>query len=387
MNRLRNTKAQLLLCASTIAMPLLAQEDVKDQFNPVMTAVTSQSIAADARAAAMGDIGAATNPDVNAQAWNPAKYPFTIARSGLAINYTPWLRQLTNDIALLNAVGYVRIGDYQAVSASLRYFSLGEVQAGDMTVKPYEMGIDVAYSRMLSETTSAAVALRYMYSDLSGHYDDNVKPGSAFAADIALYHQRYPIIGQRECQLGLGVNISNIGSKISFGDDYSYFIPTNLRLGASLMVPLNEYNSISFSADVNKLLVPSMPLKLEGEEDVDYQERLRTDYYDLSSISGIFKSFGDSERGFKGELEEVQWSLGAEFNYNDKFFLRGGYHHESQMQGNRKYYTLGAGFKMNVLSVDAGYVIATEASNPLDQTMRVSLSFEMDALRDLFGTY
>lgn len=368
-------------------MPLLAQEDVKDQFNPVMTAVTSQSIAADARAAAMGDIGAATNPDVNSQAWNPAKYPFTIARSGLAINYTPWLRQLTNDIALLNAVGYVRIGDYQAVSASLRYFSLGEVQAGDMTVKPYEMGIDVAYSRMLSETTSAAVALRYMYSDLSGHYDDNVKPGSAFAADIALYHQRYPIIGQRECQLGLGVNISNIGSKISFGDDYSYFIPTNLRLGASLMVPLNEYNSISFSADVNKLLVPSMPLKLDGEEDVDYQERLRTDYYDLSSISGIFKSFGDSERGFKGELEEVQWSLGAEFNYNDKFFLRGGYHHESQMQGNRKYYTLGAGFKMNVLSVDAGYVIATEASNPLDQTMRVSLSFEMDALRDLFGTY
>ena len=381
-------KYLLILSASLLAAPLVAQEDIKDQFNPVMTAVTSQSIAADARAAGMGDIGVATDPDVNSQSWNPAKYPFTIARSGLSINYTPWLRQLTNDIALLNAVGYVRIGDYQAVSASLRYFSLGEVMAaGDMTVKPYEMGIDVAYSRMLSESTSAAVALRYMYSDLSGHYDDNVKPGSAFAADIAVYNQSYPILGGRECQLGLGLNISNIGSKISFGDDYSYFIPTNLRLGASLMVPLNEYNRISFSADVNKLLVPSMPLKLEGEEDVDYQERLRTDYYDLSSISGIFKSFGDSERGFKGELEEIQWSIGAEFNYNDKFFLRGGYHHESEMQGNRKYYTLGAGFKMNVLSVDAGYVIATEASNPLDQTMRVSLSFEMDAISDLFGTF
>lgn len=376
-----------LILSSLCALNLLAQDDIKDQFNPIMTAVTSQSIATDARAASMGDIGAATDPDVNSQSWNPAKYPFTIARSGLSINYTPWLRQITNDIALLNAVGYIRLGDYQAISASLRYFSLGEVLAGnsEMTVKPYEMGLDIAYSRMLSETFSAAVALRYMYSDLSGHYDDNVKPGSAFAADIALYNQSYPLIGQRECQLGLGLNISNIGSKISFGDDYSYFIPTNLRLGASLMVPINEYNRISFSADVNKLLVPSMPLKQEGEEDVDYQERLRNDYYDVSSISGIFKSFGDSERGFKGELEEIQWSLGAEYNYNDKFFIRGGYHHESEMQRNRKYYTVGAGFKMNVLSVDAGYVIATEASNPLDQTMRVSLSFELDGLREMFG--
>lgn len=376
-----------LILSSLCALNLLAQDDIKDQFNPIMTAVSSQSIATDARAASMGDIGAATDPDVNSQSWNPAKYPFTIARSGLSINYTPWLRQITNDIALLNAVGYIRLGDYQAISASLRYFSLGEVLAGnsEMTVKPYEMGLDIAYSRMLSETFSAAVALRYMYSDLSGHYDDNVKPGSAFAADIALYNQSYPLIGQRECQLGLGLNISNIGSKISFGDDYSYFIPTNLRLGASLMVPINEYNRISFSADVNKLLVPSMPLKQEGEEDVDYQERLRNDYYDVSSISGIFKSFGDSERGFKGELEEIQWSVGAEYNYNDKFFIRGGYHHESEMQGNRKYYTVGAGFKMNVLSVDAGYVIATEASNPLDQTMRVSLSFELDGLREMFG--
>ncbi|MBO5703122.1 MAG: type IX secretion system outer membrane channel protein PorV [Bacteroidaceae bacterium] len=380
-------KYNTMMIFMTIALPAFADEDIKDQFNPIMTAVTSQSIAADARSAAMGDIGAATDPDINSQAWNPAKYPFTIARSGLSLNYTPWLRQLTNDIALLNAVGYVRIGDYQAVSASLRYFSLGEVIAGDMTVKPYEMGLDVAYSRMLSETFSAAVALRYMYSDLSGHYDDNVKPGSAFAADISLYNQSYLMISQRECQLGLGLNISNIGSKISFGDDYSYFIPTNLRLGASIMVPLNEYNRISFSADINKLLVPSMPLKKENEEDVDYQERLRKDYYDVSSISGIFKSFGDSERGFKGELEEIQWSIGAEYNYNDKFFIRGGYHHESEMQGNRKYYTLGAGFKMNVLSVDAGYVIATEASNPLDQTMRISLSFEMDGLKELFGTF
>ena len=283
-----------MLLASCCALPLSAQDDIKDQFNPVMTAVVSQSIAGDARAASMGDIGAATDPDVNSQAWNPAKYPFTISRSGLAINYTPWLRQLTNDIALLNVAGYYRIGDYQSVSGSLRYFSLGEVQAVDMTIKPYEMAVDVAYSRMLSETFSAGVALRYIYSDLSGHYDPSVKPGSAFAADISAYNQSYLFIGQRECQLGLGLNISNIGSKISYGDDYSYFIPTNLRVGASLLVPINEYNRISFAADVNKLLVPSMPLKREGEEEADYQERLKTDYYDVSSISGIFKSFNDS---------------------------------------------------------------------------------------------
>ncbi len=236
--------------------------DVKDQFNPVMTAVTSQTIAADARAAGMGDIGAATDPDVNSQSWNPAKYPFTISRAGLSINYTPWLRQIANDIALLNAAGYIRIGDYQAVSASLRYFSLGDVQADNsMTVKPYEMAVDVAYSRMLSEKFSAAVALRYMYSDLSGHYDDSMTAGSAFAADIACYYNNYVMMGSRECLLGFGVNISNIGSKINYGEDYSYFIPTNLRIVDSYMVPLNEYNRFSYSADINKLLVPSKPLQ------------------------------------------------------------------------------------------------------------------------------
>ncbi len=379
-----------LIALSLFLLPLsaIAQSgDPKDEFNPVRTAVVSQSIVSDARGASMGDIGAATDPDVNSQSWNPAKYPFTYSRAGLSINYTPWLRQLVNDIALFDASGYIRLGDYQAVSASLRYFSLGDVMTEDqsMTVKPYEMAFDVAYSRMLSENFSAAVALRYMYSDISGHYDDQMTAGSAFAADIACYYNKYMMMGSRECLFGLGVNIRNIGSKINYGDDYSHFIPTNLRIGTSLMIPVNEYNRISFSADVNKLLVPSMPLQQEGETNEDYQERLRSDYYDMSSISGIFKSFNDSERGFKGELEEIQWSVGAEYTYNDKFSLRGGYHHESEMQGNRKYFTVGAGFRMNVLSVDAGYVIATTPSNPLDQTLRVSLSFDVDGLRDFFG--
>lgn len=364
-----------------------AEDEVRDQFNPVRTAVVSQSIAPDARAGGMGDVGAATDPDVHSQYWNPAKYPFTISRAGFAINYTPWLRKLTTGIALLNAVGYVRLGDYQALSASVRYFTLGEVttETDGLTVKPYEFSVDAAYSRMLSEKFSASVGLRYIYSDITGHYDDSTEPGSAFAADLSVYYNTYLMMGARECQLAWGINISNVGSKISYGDDRSYFIPTNLRLGLSYMVPLNEYNRISISADANKLLVPSMPLQRVDEDDVDYNERLDRDYYNMSSIKGIFKSFGDSERGFKGELEEIQWSVGAEYTYNDKFTLRAGYHHESVMQGNRKYATVGAGFRLNVLAVDAGYVVATQPSNPLDQTFRVSLSFDMDGIRDLFN--
>ena len=380
------TSSALLLLGLATVQSVKAEDEVRDQFNPVRTGVSSLSVAPDARAGGMGDVGAATDPDVHSQYWNPAKFPFTISRAGIAINYTPWLRKLTTGIALLNAAGYVRLGDYQALSASLRYFTLGEVEGGkNITVRPYEMSFDAAYSRMLSEKFSAAVGLRYIYSDISGHYDDNSTAGSAFAADIALYYNTYLMMGQRECQLAWGLNINNIGSKISYGDDRSYFIPTNLRLGLSYMIPLNEYNRISISADANKLLVPSMPLQGSDETDEDYQERLDREYYNKSSISGIFTSFGDSERGFKGEMEEIQWSIGAEYTYNDKFSLRAGYHHESNMQGNRKYATVGAGFRMNVMAIDAGYVIATSASNPLDQTLRVSLTFDMDGIRDLFG--
>lgn len=378
--------AILTLLLFLLAQQLRAEDEVRDQFNPVRTAVVQQTIAPDARGCGMGDLGAATDPDVHSQFWNPAKYPFTISRAGFAVNYTPWLRKIASGIALLDAVGYLRLGDYQALSGSVRYFTLGEaITEDDLTVKPYEFSVDVAYSRMLSENFSAAVGLRYIYSDIMGHSSDNTTAGSAFAADVAMYHTGYLMMGQRECQLSWGVNINNIGSKINYGDDRSFFIPTNLRLGLSYLVPLNEYNRISFSADASKLLVPSMPLQGADELDEDYQERLDREYYNQSPISGIFKSFGDSERGFKGELEEIQWSLGAEYTYNDKFTLRAGYHHESKMQGNRRYATVGAGFRLNVLSVDAGYVIATDPSNPLDQTLRVSLSFDMDGLREMFG--
>lgn len=378
-------KILLTLAGVTTAASVAADE--KDVFNPIVTSVISQSIAPDARAGGIGDVGAATDPDVNSQAWNPAKYPFCISRAGVAINYTPWLRSIVNDINLAYMAGYYRLGDYQAISASVRYFSLGSVSTSDdmMTIKPYELGVDVAYSRMLSETFSAAVALRYMYSDMSGHYDDQVTAGSAFAADIACYYNNYVMMGNRECQIAFGVNISNIGSKINYGEDYSYFIPTNLRVGLNYMIPLNEFNRISFSADANKLLVPSQPIQNDDESDEDFQDRVQQEYYDVSSISGIFKSFGDSPNGFKGELEEIQWSVGVEYTYNDKFTVRAGYHHESESQSNRKYFTFGAGFRMSVFSIDAGYVWSTAASNPLDQTLRVSLAFDFDGIKDLFS--
>lgn len=366
-----------------------AQEKV-DMFNPEKNSVTSQSIAPDARAGGMGDVGAATDPDVASQFWNPAKYPFTISRAGVSLNYTPWLRQLVSDIDLAYLVGYYRIGDYSAVSGSLRYFSLGEVFYGDtsdtqMTLNPYEMSFDVAYSIMLSEKFSIAAGVRWIYSDLTYNYSDTSSPGSAFAVDLAAYYQNYVNIGQRECQLGIGLDISNVGSKINFGgDENSEFLPANLRLGASLMVPVDEYNRFSIAVDANKPLVPTMPVKMDGESDEDFITRKQNDYYDVSPISGIFKSFGDAPGGFKEEMQEIRWSVGAEYVYNDKFSLRAGYHHESENKGNRRYFTVGAGFKMNVFSLDAGYVIATAKSNPLDQTLRFSLSFDMDGLKDLF---
>lgn len=387
MTNCKRMRLYILGLLTLLALPAAAQKE--DFFNPVNTSVTSQTIAPDARSAGMGDVGVATDPDVVSQYWNPAKYPFTISRAGVALNYTPWLRELVNDMDLAYLAGYYRIGDYSAVSASLRYFSLGEVFLGTsddaMTINPYEMSLDVAYSLMLSETFSIGAAVRWIYSDLTYDYTSDTAPGSAFAADLACYYQNYINLGQRECQLGLGLNISNIGSKISFGgDNNSEFIPTNMRLGASLMIPIDEYNRFTISADANKLLVPTYPKQEDGESTEDYQERVQKNYYDVSSISGIFKSFGDAPGGLKEELQEVQWSVGGEYVYHDKFALRAGYHHESANKGNRKYFTVGAGFKMSVFSLDAGYVIATAKSNPLDQTLRFSLSFDMDGLKDLF---
>ncbi|HCD65944.1 MAG TPA: hypothetical protein DEQ66_06790 [Prevotella sp.] len=389
-----NKAFRILLAVLLMQLSLQASaQEKKDLFNPVNYAVVSQTIAPDARGGGLGDVGAATDPDVNSQYWNPAKYPFCISRAGVALNFTPWLRSLVNDMNLAYLAGYYRIGDHSAVSSSLRYFNLGKVytsyegaESGEgTTINPYEMSLDVAYSLMLSETFSLSAALRWIYSDMRFDEREDNSPASAFAADIAAYYQNYINIGQRECQLGIGLNISNIGSKIKFsGNEYSEFLPANLRLGASLMIPIDEYNRLTIAADANKLLVPTVPKQEEGEDNSEYEDRVHREYNDISAIRGIFKSFGDAPGGFKEELQEIYYGVGAEYTYNDKFSLRAGYHHEAENKGNRKYFIVGAGFKMSVFQLDAGYVVATAKSNPLDQTLRFSLTFDMDGIKDLF---
>ena len=391
----------LLLLVAVMALPLMAQgkrEGLKNQLNPVYTGVTSLSIAPDARAGALGDVGVATEPDANSQYWNPAKYPFNIARAGVSMSYTPWLRQLVSDIDLVNLAGFYRIGDYSAVSASLKYFSLGEVFVeNEITIKPYEMAFDVAYSRMLSETFSAAIALRYIHSDLQYDNTEDMSPGNAFAADMALYYNKYVMAGNRECLLGLGLNISNIGTKISYdGGATSDFLPTNLRLGTSFLLPIDDYNTFSVSLDLNKLLVPTRPsysqfLEENGYDQGDnsyyseYNSWLDTEgYNDVSPIKGIFKSFADAPGGAVEELREIYGGIGVEYCYNQQFSVRAGYHYEDKYKGNRNYFTVGAGFRMSVFSLDAAYLISTAQSNPLDQTLRFSLSFDLDGLKYLF---
>ena len=392
MNKLkiiRITSVLMLLLAATV----VRAQDKQNMFNPVTSSVTSLSIAPDARGGGMGDTGAATEADVNSQYWNPAKYPFCVARAGVSLSYTPWLRKIVDDINLLNLVGFYRIGDYSGISASLRYFSLGDVSLADasgaitdMTIKPYEFGLDVAYSRMLSQTFSMGVAMRFIYSDIKYDYTSESSAGKAFAADIAMYRLGYFMAGNHECSFGWGLNISNIGTKISYGgDDNSEFIPTNLRLGCNFTIPFDEYNRLSLAVDANKMLIPTYPKQEEGESETDYTTRVQKEYYDMSPITGIFKSFYDAPNGFKEELQEIQWSFGVEYSYNDRFFLRAGYHHEAENKGNRKYITAGAGFHMSVFSLDASYVFSTAQTNALDQTMRFTLGFDLDGIRDLFG--
>ncbi|MBQ1267939.1 MAG: type IX secretion system outer membrane channel protein PorV [Muribaculaceae bacterium] len=400
-------KLHKLLMVSLIMMIIspsliFAQDDIKDnEFNPVNTGVTTLGIAPDARGSAMGNLGAATDPDINSQYWNPSKYAFAYSSGGLGLSYTPWLRKLVNDIFLADLTGYWKVGsgDNQAISASLRYFSLGEVTMNDdtgatlQTINPYEMAIDVGYSRKLSEKFSMGVALRYILSDLS--YEDSYSgeqttAASAFAADISGYYVTYPMVGRNECQFAFGFNINNIGSKVSYNNGANNaFLPTNLRLGASFMFPLADYHTMALGLDLNKLLVPTKPRQRDFDMDTPegqaaYEEAL-DEWENMSPITGIFKSFSDAPGGFKEELQEINLSVGAEYAYNQQFFARMGYYYENANKGGRSYFGFGAGFSLNVVRLDASYMLATAQSSPLDQTLRFTLSFDMDGLKDLIG--
>lgn len=387
-------KALLANAFALLSFGAFAQEDI----NPVVTAVPSLIIAPDARGGGMGDAGVATASDTYSQHWNPAKYAFSPSKAGFGISYTPWLRKIINDIALVYGVGYYKLGEEnnQALSASIRYFSIGDVRVANesglfdgYSLSPYEMAIDVAYSRKLTNTFSGSVAMRYIRTDYSGA-DEETSPGNAFAVDIAGYNESYIMLGQSESLLSFGFNISNIGTKISTdGGNRSEYLPTNLRLGASLMYPMNDVSTLSFSLDLNKYLVPTPPVRKtydDGSQESieDYNKRL-DDYRDGSPISGIFKSFGDAPGGFSEELKEIMWSLGAEYDYDDKFRLRTGYFYENKMKGNRQYLSFGAGFKFSAIQLDVAYMLATAQQNPLDQTLRFALAFDIDGMKNLFG--
>lgn len=391
------SKIVILCLMAVVGIKASAQ---KNEFNPVETGVTSLGIAPDARGASMGDLGAATEPDANSQFWNPSKYAFAYSSGGVSLSYTPWLRKLVNDIFLANLAGYWKLGsqDNQALSASLRYFSLGEVTTSDLggvaaqSLNPYEMSFDVGYSRKLSEKFSMGVVFRYIYSDLGfsdSYAGDQTTGASAFSADISGYYTTFPIIGRNECQWSWGWDISNVGSKVSFnnGEDPA-FLPTNLRLGTTFMFPLADYHTLALSLDLNKLLVPTKPRRQDYPEGTEGDQEwldATEDWKNMSSISGIFKSFADAPGGFKEELREITFSLGAEYAYNNQFFVRAGYYYENEFKGNRKYFGLGAGFSLNVVRLDASYMLATAQTSPLDQTLRFTLTFDMDGLRDILG--
>ena len=383
----------VLLTTFLISLSVFAQVEPNEQLNPLITGVPSLTITPDSRGGGMGDVGAATTPDINSQHWNPAKYAFMESPAGFSFSYTPWLSKLVSDINLLYAAGYWKFDEQQSVSASLRFFSLGEIKlTGERpeddygTAHPNELAFDLAYSRLLSEKWSAAVAFRYIRSDLNNGINnsaDPMYPGNAIAADVATYYHTPIEMSTGDANLAFGLNISNIGSKISYDQNLtSIFIPTNLKLGGSFDYPFDDYNKISISADINKLLVPTPIKRLEGESDTDYEAR-RTAYYETGPIAGIFKSFGDAPGGSSEELKEIMWSVGAEYAYNNQFFVRGGYFNENAMKGNRKYFTAGVGFKLNMFQLDAAYLISAAQSNPLDQTLRFTLGFDLNGLQNL----
>lgn len=374
-----------------------AAVDFAQIYNPVQTGTISLAVAPDARAAAMGDVGAATEPDANSQYWNPAKYAFAYESAGLSVNYTPWLRKLVSGINLAYMSGYWKFGydEQQAVSASLRYFSLGEVEAWSsagsliQVINPFEMAVDLGYSRKLNENFSMGVVMRYVHSDMTYDDGDN-EPANAFAADVAAYYTAYPQIGYNECQWSWGANISNIGSKVSYdGGATSQFLPANLRIGTSFTFPIDDYNLFSVSVDANKLLVPTFPQTYQfsdgkGGTDQEAFEAAKQEYYDMSGIKGMFKSFNDAPGGMKEELHEINLGVGLEYTYDRRFFMRAGYHHENEQKGNRKYFTFGAGIALNVFHIDAGYVLSTAQTSALDQTLRVSIGFDLEGMRNMF---
>jgi hypothetical protein len=358
------------------------------QLNAIQTVVPFLTIAPDSRAGSMGDAGVATSPDVYSMHWNPAKFAFIDGNGGIGISYAPWLRNLVPDINIAYLAGYKRIDTKQVIAASLLYSSLGDVPFTDefgnlqRTFNPNEFALDAAYSRLFSEKLSGSIAFRFIYSNLTGGaYSGGVatKAGISFAADISGYYQKKITVFNKDGLMGLGLNFSNIGTKMSYSDvQTADFIPMNMRIGGSGTINIDHFNKLSVTLDINKLLVPTPPIYSSTNPD----SIIKGKDPNVSVPVAIFQSFFDAPGGFKEELHELTYSTGIEYWYNNQFALRGGYFYEDPSKGNRKYFTAGAGFRLKAFTLDFSYLMPIAQNNPLARTLRFSIAFDFNSLRN-----
>lgn len=387
----------ILVAALTMSATVMAEEVM----NPVITSMPSLTIAPDARAAGMGDLGVATDADLNAQYWNPAKYAFMSSKGGITANYTPWLRKLgVTDIDLAYLAGYYNFGEMAGgIGVGFTYFSMGDVQLTDMQgnmfaqARPNEWAIDLSYYRKLHEYVSMSVALRFLYSDLNNGISSSINsssqemiPAWTMAADIALFYKQPIDIAMGTSYFNLGFTLKNLGGKMTYDEVTKNFIPASMNIGASYELPFDQYNRLTFNLEANKMMVPTRKSnKTEGfdADDSNTWQMNQDAYSELNSAKGWFQSFGDAPHGFVEEFQEVRWAAGLEYSYNHQFYGRVGYSYENKWKGNRNYMTLGAGFHLSIFSLDVAYCVGLAASNPLDQTMRFTLGFDLAGIKDL----
>jgi len=376
----------LLIASSQNLFAQISKDALAGQINAIQTAVPFLTITPDSRAGGMGDAGAATTPDINSQYWNASKYAFIDGSGGIALSYSPWLRNLVNDINLAYLSGYLRIDKRQTISMSLRYFSLGNIVFTDnwgnttRNFNPNEFAIDAAYARAFSEKISSAVTFRYVYSNLTGGTGaggNETRPGTSYAADVSMYYHTDINLHDKTGDAAFGVNISNIGTKMSYTSNQERdFIPINMRVGGNFGINLDKFNKMNFSLDFNKLLVPTPPIYdstgtmiLAGKDP------------NVSVPVGMLHSFYDAPGGFKEEIHEITYSVGIEYWYNKLMAIRGGYFHEYETKGNRKYFTVGLGLRLNVFALDFSYLIPVYQNNPLAGTLRFSLLFDFQSFK------
>jgi len=379
----------LLLALKPVSSQTIDIGELTGGLNALRVGVPFLIIAPDSRAGAMGDAGVASTPDIHSQHWNPAKYAFIDKQFGLSLSYTPWLRNLIDDINLSYLAGYYRLDDQQVISGSLLYFSMGDIIfTNDLgqtmtTHNPNEFAIDAAYSRKFADKIGGAIAFRYIRSDLTGGYSQlgqsSAKAGSSAAADVSMYYETPISLDNKDHEFALGLNISNMGNKISYNDDATKdFIPINMRLGGRFTYNMDIYNAIGIMVDANKLLVPTPPLYDTENEDIIIAGMDP----DVSVPAGMMQSFYDAPGGFKEEIHEFSFSVGLEYWYAGQFAIRAGYFDEHQTKGNRKYFTIGAGLKYNVFNLDFAYLVPRAGqANPLANTVRFTLGFEFEPSR------